>query len=66
MHPHAAVSAAGEVQVYDRNGNLTSGGKRALTWNADNQPASINDVAQMFQVFYCSPNLKARFPRSRE
>jgi hypothetical protein len=35
---------AGEVQVYDDNGNLTSGGTRSLAWNADNQPSRVNDV----------------------
>jgi hypothetical protein len=44
VRPHAPVSVAGEVQVYDDNGNLTSGGTRSLEWNADNQPSRINDV----------------------
>jgi RHS repeat-associated protein len=44
VRPHAPLSVAGEVQVYDDNGNLTSGGTRSLEWNADNQPSRINDV----------------------
>ena len=44
MRPHAPLSVAGEVQVYDDNGNLTSGGTRSLAWNADNQPSRVNDV----------------------
>ena len=37
-HAHAPSSVAGQTLSYDLNGNLVSGGNRAITWNANNQP----------------------------
>ena len=39
--PHAVTRAGTTTYSYDANGNLTAGGGRTLTWDAENRPTRI-------------------------
>jgi RHS repeat-associated protein len=48
-HPHAVTKAGTNTYTYDENGNMISGGGRAMTFNADNLLTSVvvnGDVTQ--------------------
>jgi RHS repeat-associated protein len=46
--PHGPVSVGTASYSYDANGNLTSGGGHAITWNAANLPSTVDSGAFMY------------------
>jgi RHS repeat-associated protein len=43
--PHTPSSIGGASYSYDANGNLTGGGGRTYTWNAENLPLSVSQTS---------------------
>jgi len=50
--PHAVTSAGGETYSYDANGNMTSGGGRAITYDGEDRPISIASGVQTVTFVY--------------
>jgi RHS repeat-associated protein len=49
--PHAVLTAGPHTYSYDANGNLVSGGGRAIVYDGDNLPVDINGVTFTYDGF---------------
>jgi RHS repeat-associated protein len=48
VRPHAPLSAGSRTYSYDANGNVTSDGTRAYTWDGANRLLSVGDVSFVY------------------
>ncbi|MEV4049631.1 FG-GAP-like repeat-containing protein [Amycolatopsis sp. NPDC049688] len=51
-HAHASSTVAGSPYAYDDNGNLTSGGGRAISWTDEDQPNAVTTAAGTTRFTY--------------